>query len=186
LRSPSIALALCVFFFLAGFIFTPLAGIQNDEALFAAGIYRPILVTYSANIFNRDIPLMILSYLGTLKSWVYKPIFGAWRPSAYSTRVPVLLFGALGIWMFFLLTRRILGDSAAIAGTALFATDPLYLLTTCYDWGPVALQHFLWIAGVLLLVQYARDGSRARLASAFFVFGLGLWDKALFLWPLCA
>jgi len=36
-----VILACCVFFCLAGLAFLPLIGIQNDEALFSAGLYEP-------------------------------------------------------------------------------------------------------------------------------------------------
>ena len=32
---------------------------------------------------------------------------------------------------------------AALIGCGLLATDAIYLLTSCFDWGPVALEHLL-------------------------------------------
>ena len=54
-------------------------------------------------------------------------------------------------------------------------------LTTCFDWGPVALQHVLpWPAWRCCEVYL--HGKRSTLFWGFFWFGLALWDKALFLW----
>jgi hypothetical protein len=64
------------------------------------------------------------------------------------------------------------------------ATDTTYLITTCFDWGPVVLQRLLAVAGILLLVKYYQDSSRMCLGGAFFLFGLALWDKAIFGWSL--
>jgi hypothetical protein len=64
------------------------------------------------------------------------------------------------------------------------ATDVCFILTTCFDWGPVALQHFLLLSGLLLLWRFHRTGSLPCLAAGFFAFGLALWDKALFSWSL--
>ena len=36
--------------------------------------------------------------------------------------------------------------------------DSLYLLTTVFDWGPVALQHLLTVGGILLLVGFYQTG----------------------------
>ena len=67
-------------------------------------------------------------------------------------------------------------------GGVLLATDTVYLLTTCFDWGPVALQHVLSLAGMALLLKLCLTGKRSTLFWGFFWFGLALWDKALFLW----
>ena len=154
--------------------------------IFASGIYDPATIPYSAHLFHKRLPLMLMPYMGALKSWLYAPILAIFRPTAYSIRIPVLLIGSITIWLFFLFMRRTVGDWAALLGTALLATDPTFLLTTCFDWGPVALQHFLLVAGVLLLLTGGGIRSPSRLALAFFLFGLGLWDKVLFAWPLMA
>jgi hypothetical protein len=181
---PAAVLMLIVFFFLAGVVVIPYAGIQNDEALFAAGIYSPQTVRDSIRVFHRPVATMLMSYLGALKCWIYGPIFAVWQPSAYSLRVPVLVLGAFTIWLFYLLLSRILGRRAAVAGCALLATDSTYLYTTCFDWGPALLQHLLMVGGVLLLVRFHQTSSRVALGAGFFLFGLALWDKALFGWTL--
>ncbi len=125
-----------------------------------------------------------MSYLGTPKTWFYMAWFKRWGPSAYSLRVPAALAGAGAIWLFRSLLRRTAGDRAAVLGCALLATDTTFLLTNSFDWGPVAIQHLTLIGGVLLLVKFHQTGSISALAGGFFLFGLGLWDKALFLWTL--
>jgi 4-amino-4-deoxy-L-arabinose transferase-like glycosyltransferase len=119
-----------------------------------------------------------------LKSWIYTPIFRRWKPSAASIRFPALVFGGITIWLFWLLLSRISGYRAATIGAVLFSTDTSYLITTCFDWGPVVLQHLLLVSGVLCLVRFHQDQQRRFLAAGFLFFGLGLWDKALFAWIL--
>ena len=174
----------CVTFFLIGLAFIPYLGVQNDEALFAAPLYPPKLGFTSIAVFHLQIPLMQMSYLGCLKAWIYKPIFSLWAPSVFSLRVPVLAIGTLTIWLSWLLMRLTLGDRAAVIGTILLATDSVFLLTTCFDWGPVALQHLLMIGGVLALVSFYQSGNQKLLGLGCLLFGLGMWDKALFSWSL--
>jgi hypothetical protein len=69
-------------------------------------------------------------------------------------------------------------------GCALLATDSLYLLTTCFDWGPVALQHLLLIGGLWLLLRFYQERTEGCLAGSAFLLGLALWDKALAAWML--
>ena len=127
---------------------------------------------------------MLLTYLGTLKTWIYAPVVRLWLPSAYSVRFPMIAAGAVTVWLFYCLLVRLLGRREALIGAALLATDTSYVLTTTFDWGPVALQHLTVVAGALLLVRFHQTGSQLALSLGFFFFGLGLWDKALFLWTL--
>ena len=178
------ALALCLAFFLQGLVLIPYLGVQNDEALFGMAIYQPLTAEYSAQVLGHSVPTMIMSYIGALKAWIYFPMFQIWPPSPYSLRIPVLLFGTLTVWLFFLLVRDTVGARAALAGCALLAFDPIFLLTNTFDWGPVALQHLLLVAGVWLVARFYQRGGMIDLGAGFFLLGLGLWDKALFVWML--
>src|SRR5512144_3142944 len=98
LLALSVALVLCNF--LAGLSFIPYPGIQNDEALFSSGIYDPGRTISQVSVFGHHIPMMLISYLGALKSWIYAPILEVWDPSVWSVRLPVLMLGALTVWLF--------------------------------------------------------------------------------------
>jgi len=172
----------CLYFILIGFLLIPYAGFQHDEVLFAQPIFQRGLTFYSYKIGYRLIPMMVNSYLGTLKTWIFWPIFKVWHPSVYSLRVPALLAGAASIVLFWKIMRRAGGERAAIVATVLLATDSMYLLTSVFDWGPVVLQHLLALAAILLAIEYHETGSPKLLALSFFLAGLALWDKALFFW----
>jgi len=161
----------------------PQAGLEDDEVLFVAPLFHsPGAAVFSAQVFHKQLPLMLLSYLGALKSWLYFPIFLIARPSFLAVRLPVLIIGSLTVWLFTWLLERTSGRTIAWVGGLLLATDTMFLFTTCYDWGPVALQHLLSLAGVALLLKFASEGRRWTLMFGFLCFGLALWDKALFLW----
>ena len=177
-------LGMCSVFFLAGLTLIPLLGIQNDEALFAYAIFPPRAGVYMPHIGPVEAPLMVMSYVGALKSWLYRPIFDVSGTSVWAVRVPMLLAGAASIWLFFLFLRRAAGDRAAVIGGGLLAADASYLLTICFDWGPVALQHLLLIGGLLLIVRFWQDKQELALAAAFLLFGLEMWDKASAIWSM--
>src|SRR6266446_735295 len=132
----------------------------------------------SAVRLRHRIPVMLNSYLGAFKSWVYAPIFRFWRPSPFSLRVPVILAGAMTVCLFWSLLRRIAGCRAACVGCVLLASDSLFLITSCFDWGPVVLQHLLLVSGCLPLVRFHQEQRQRFLVAGFFLFGLALWDKA--------
>jgi hypothetical protein len=173
-----------IYFLLWGVLFTPRLGVQNDEALFASPLYAPKDWFYRIRLFHSDIPLLLMSYLGTLKTLLYRFLLRWFGVSPASVRVPMLLAGAGSVWLFWLLLRRLAGERAAWIGCALLATDSMYLLTTCYDWGPVALQHLLIIAAMLLAARFHQEGRETFLFCAFLLAGLAVWDKALALWML--
>jgi 4-amino-4-deoxy-L-arabinose transferase-like glycosyltransferase len=173
-----------VYFLLAGAVLLPYPGLQNDEVLFATAVYDARRMPAVLSVFHKPLPLMILPYLGTLKAWIYTPLARLFDPSIWQVRLPVLLLGAATIWLFFNLTDRLAGRRAAVIATALLATDTTFLLTTVFDWGPVVLQRLLAVGGVLLLVRHYATGSTRDLGAGFFLFGLGVWDKALFGWTL--
>lgn len=160
-------------FFLQGLIFQSYPGIQNDEVLFA----NPGAAVYNVSVANKEVPVMMLSYLGALKTWLFAPFSSLFRPFFAAVRVPMLVVGALTLVLFILLVEATHGRRAAIVAGVLLATDSMFLMTTCFDWGPVALQHFLMVAGMLLILK-------SRFFWGFFAFGLGMWDKALFVWML--
>lgn len=169
-------------FLLAGLLLIPYPGVENDEALFANAIYAPEGVPGRISLLGRSIPTMVMPYVGALKGWLYSDIFRMFHPSVWSLRTPVLFAGAAAIWFFYLLLRRLAGPRSAVIGCVLLATDVPFLLTVTFDWGPVALQMLLLISGLFLAVRYRNALRLAHVAGAFFLFGLALWDKAVFLW----
>jgi len=193
--TSSLAAALSSFLFiLLSLGLIPYAGIQEDEALFSIPFFQPSAREFRVRVFHQTIPIMVMSYVGTLKTWIYWPLVRWFGSSVWAIRLPVVLAGAVTIFFFYHLIRDIhlAGASglqratlAASAGALLLATDPVFLLTNTFDWGPVALEHVLLVTGCYLLFRFATDQSRIRyLALGFGCFGLALWNKALFAWAL--
>jgi hypothetical protein len=180
-----LAIAACLFFFLAGQPFLSRLGVQDDESIFGYAFLEP-RAAYMLPIGHSRLPLMLMSYLGTLKAWLYQPIFSLFGVGVRSLREPALLAGAVSIWFFFLFLRRAAGERAALIGCGLLAADSMYLLTACFDWGPVALQHLLLVGGLFLLLRFYQKGSSLSLAAGFLLWGLAMWDKALAIWMLGA
>jgi hypothetical protein len=183
-RSPEafILLALCAVFIALGWPFLKRMGIEVDEALVGNGLFGRVPAWYSWRLFGHEIPVMLLSYLGALKTWLCAPILAIWNPSAISVRLPTALLGAVTIALFWRLLKDVCGRSAAWVGAVLLTTDTTFLLLTTIDFGPVALQLFLKTAALVLFVRWHRNGRPTLFALAWFVLGLALWDKAVFPW----
>lgn len=175
-------LALSGLFFLMGVVFIPLAGVQYDEALFIMAYVSPEGIEYNAVAGNTKIPLMLMTYLGTLKAAILNPVFDVMGYNHRSLRFPPLAFATLSVALFFFVLKRLTSTRIAIAVTMLLATDAAYLLTSVYDWGPVALQHLFLAVVVYSGVRYAESRSALWLIPAGLATGLALWDKAISIW----
>jgi hypothetical protein len=182
----------CCLPILAGCALISYAGIQMDESLFAGPYYQPVPREFRLRVFHHDIPLMVMTYIGTLKTLVYWPLLAIFRSgfeahplrAAWVLRLPTVLAAALTVWLFFYLAERSAGRRTALIATPLLASDPTFLLTNTFDWGPVALEHLLLVTGCLFLVKYAQDREQKDLPVGFFFLGLALWNKAVFVWAL--
>ena len=173
---------LCALLFLAlGSMFVNRTGIEEDEAMFAAPLFRDWCF-FAIPLTHGRIPIMHMSYVGALKTWLYTPIAAVWAPSAAMLRVPALLLGALAILLFCKLLEAAHGRRAAWIGGLLLATDTIFLLTSVFDWGPVVIQHLLLVGILLCCLRWAQKGGDAWLFAAAFCCGLAFWDKAVFVW----
>jgi 4-amino-4-deoxy-L-arabinose transferase-like glycosyltransferase len=177
MRAPAAVLLACCLFALAGVALIPYAGIETDEALFADPFYQPLPEDLRIRVFHHDVPLMVMSYIGTLKTLLYWPVLRVFTPSPFSLRIPVVLVGVLTILLFYRFAEAVADARAALFASLVLAADPMFLLADTFDWGPVALEHLLLATGCLTM-------ARRRPALGCFFFGLALWNKAVFVWAL--
>lgn len=181
-----VALLCSLWFVFCGVLWVNEIGIQTDEALLAAGVYGPFTPNYVIRVASIRLPMMTMPYVGTVKSWLYRPILAIWGPSPATLRIPAVIIGALTVWLFACLLRRGADSTAAVFGAVLLASDPMYLLTIRWDWGPVAIQHLCLIGALLLFMRFHGSQNAALLCAGFALLGVGLWDKATFAWLLAA
>jgi hypothetical protein len=179
-------LLLGMMFIAPGLLLIPYLGMQEDEVMFATDLFLPDMAASRFTVWPTHVvaPSMLMSYVGALKSWIYAPLLYFLKPSAYMLRTPVLLMAAVTIYLFFKFVRGTCGTRAAWIASALLASDSTYLLMSCFDWGPVAVQHLLLVSGALCFLKFFDKKGRRYLYAGSFLFGLAVWDKAIFLWTL--
>jgi len=188
-------LAASCLFILLGALIIPYAGIQADEALFSTPLFPHLGKDLRLPLLPNHVPLMVMTYIGSLKTLAFWPIFRIFGTGPWTVRLPVVLLGAITILFFFRLARVSGGPWAAAIGSFLLATDPVFLLTDTFDWGPVALEHAFLVTGCWFVYRFGADHSRFGshdgqgtsrwyLAAGFLCWGLALWNKAVFVWAL--
>jgi 4-amino-4-deoxy-L-arabinose transferase-like glycosyltransferase len=170
-------LLFALLFVFLGIVLIPYAGLQADEMIFAGPLQGANAGVFAIHLLHHAIPLMQMSYLGALKTLVYWPLFWIRPASIYAIRLPMVLAGAITIVIFYKWAGLIAGPRGALLAALLLATDPAFLLADTFDWGPVALQHLLVVSGCFLI-------ARGRWSWGAFLFGLALWNKAIFAWTL--
>ena len=165
----------------------PQPGLEVDEVLFISALQHPDHTAYSRFWFHHRVPLMLLSYVGALKSWLFAPLYAAGWLNVWSIRLPALVLAAVTILLLAWLAKELGGWSAAVVIVWLLATDAVFLLTAVFDWGPVVLQNLLLAAALLLFYRWGLDGPEMACSSgALWLSVLRFGDKALFVWNLSA
>ena len=172
------------FFLIASFALIPTLGIQQDEVAFAMPLFKRSIAIFRVHPFGVDIPVMLTSYAGTLKTLLHAMVFALWKPSVMSIRAPVVLLTAASIFITYRLLVAWHSRTAAGVAALLLATDPIFVLTGVFDWGPVVLQHFFLVCALWTGDSYYRTRHPAYAFMCGFTCGVALWDKALFSWLL--
>jgi hypothetical protein len=183
-----VTIAIILYLFLS-LTYLSLPGLQYDETNFvdaATGQHGPVFIAYEKKILGTKIPLMILSYIGALKSGIFAPIFILFGRSATTVRLPVIIIGLFTLLISYALYQRLFDRKVAIAGLLLFATDPTFVFANKLDWGPVSLMLFLEVSSLYFMWRWIKEEKRRYLTLAGFLFGLGLYNKIIFGWYLAA
>lgn len=160
-------------------------GLQGDEAFFLIALRQPEATACSVEIPGLGtVSLMVNSYVGTVKAAIMGVIFRVAGPSVLALRLfgdAALLLGGL---LFHRFARRHAPAGIALLFTAALLTDPTYAVTSVLDWGPVALQHVFFLLTLIAAAAAAEHRSGRWAVLAGVSAGLGVWDKALFIFPL--
>ncbi len=137
-------------------------------------------------LFGRQLPLMIVDYVGALNTWVLLLFFKLGGISVDAMRLWPIMVGAIILWLTWLLGKSIFQARVGFVASMLLAVQPsflffarqgIYVTNTT-----IAMMLGIWAA----LLKLATSGQARWLWVASFLAGLGLWAKFIMLWPLTA
>ncbi len=180
------ALAIYLLFSL---VYLDLPGLEYDETLFvnaALGNVDGTFVDWRPNVLGKGIPLMIISYIGALKAFLYTPVFALFGTSPATVRLPVIFAGLITLLVSYALVRRLLGRNAAVLTLLLLAADPTFIFANKLDWGPVSLMLLLQASSLYFIWRWMEEGRPRWLVIGGFLLGLGLYNKVIFIWYVAA
>jgi 4-amino-4-deoxy-L-arabinose transferase-like glycosyltransferase len=132
------------------------------------------------------VPVMLMSYVGALKAWLYAPVLAAFGVSPATLRIPCILLAAATLLVLGLLAERLFGRRAGLLFLLVLATDPGSFATSRVDYGPVVLAGLLKATLVWLTFAWLSAPTAARSWAIVLVTALGLFDKLNFLWLVLA
>src|SRR6185369_1249499 len=133
------------------------------------------------NIFGRPFPLFIQSYYGALKSWLIIPSLMIFDPTLPVLRATALFWCLIGLLLFMLWTRELLGLSASLVAAPILILDPSFFLLSVIDWGPIISGFLCRLCGFYFIILWWKDGKTRYGAAAAFMLGLGFFNKIDFL-----
>lgn len=131
-------------------------------------------------------PFMLMEYIGALKVYFYRVVFFFFQPSYESVRLPMLLVAGFGVAVISHAVELVMGRSASVWLAILLTLSPATWLQAQIDLGPSTFEFFFRAASILLIVSYFQKPNRATVVLLFFVFSLGLWNKASYIWHINA
>ena len=179
-----ILLLLTVYFLLSCWSLS-LPGLEYDEVLFAnaaLGHLDETFIAYELKLGTLRLPLMLMNYIGALKAYIYFPVFEIFPISPVTTRLPAILIGAISLLAAYLALLQLANRRVAFWVGSLIATDPSFIFHTRIDVGPTVLMMFLKTTSLLAFIKFCRTRQSSFLALGSFLIGLGVFDKANFLW----
>lgn len=137
-------------------------------------------------IAGHPIPLMIMTYVGAVQTFLYVPAFALLGDSIETVRLLPIALAVLVLWGSYFFWCAFYNRATAILATAFLLADPGFIFFTGRDFGPPALALLCKMGGLLLFLHWWRRGSMWSLVLGAFIWGVGLYHKADFLWILTA
>lgn len=185
LTGLAVLVAVIIFVLFAGAYIT-LPGIYYDEVTFLNAALGGVNDSF---IFMQlfKAPVMIMPYIGALKSYLYYPVFKLWGVSATTIRLPAIIISACSIFLWFKICREIFSNRLLpLLFTFILATDPAFIFQSKLDWGPVAIQIFLISMSLCLFLKILKNHSVKLFWLLLGVLLLGVYNKLNFIWFLIA
>jgi hypothetical protein len=162
-----------------------LPGLYYDEVLFVNAATGGRSSSFVAmRIFG--IPVMLMSYIGALKAYIYFPIFKIFGISPLTIRLPAIFISLISLLMVFTIARICFNNLASAILVSFVAVDPIFIFMTKLDFGPIVLAMLLKLLVLFFFLKMITTLSTRYLWPLTISCILGLYDKLNFIWFVIA
>ena len=156
-------------------------GLYYDEALFTNGAIGADRTTFiTARIWQ--FPLLLMPYIGALKSYLYWPIFKIFGVSIFSIRLPMIILMAISFVIVYWFLRKYTNTRTALISILFLCTNGSLVAYSRTDSGPIVIEFFLKCLGAFLVIDYFRRKNNYILVAGLLALFLGVFNKLNFLW----
>jgi hypothetical protein len=157
-------------------------GVMYDEALYVNAALGGVDKTTFMTMTFHGFPILLMPYIGALKSYIFFPIFALFKVSPITMRFPDILLSAGALFVLYKLLREQVGKYLSFCIITLTALDASFIMFTRLDNGPVVLDFLLKIIGLCALLRFARDHQKWALYVFWLAMFLGVFNKLNFIW----
>jgi 4-amino-4-deoxy-L-arabinose transferase-like glycosyltransferase len=148
---------------------------------------RPMQIDPSiVHIAGRPLPLMVMTYVGAVQTFLYIPAFYLLGDSLATVRIVPIAIGILALWCSYLFWKSLYNRATAVLATIFLVADPSFVFFVGRDFGPPGIALLCKMGGLLLLLRWWRESRPWNLYLAAFALGIAVYHKADFLWILAA
>jgi len=170
-----------------------LPGIQYDEVYYVPPVAALLKNQPEADyvmldpsvihLFDRPLPLIFNYYTSFFRAYLTLPVFAILGISVETIRGSSIALGAVALIFFVAFARRLLRDSRlAFASGILLALDASFIAYIRNDFAVVATMMALKGVALWALLRWWQGAENKYLYLGYLFIGLGITDRASFLW----
>jgi hypothetical protein len=165
-------------------------GLYYDEAInggmareFVTGRVQGAHVPGSESVwlFGHPFPLFVQWYSGAMKPWLIIPSLMFFDATVPVLRVTSLFWYLVGLLIFMLWTRKLLGLFAAILAVPILGLDPSLFFPAIMDWGPILPSFLCRFCGYYFAIRWWQNRNTPDGFLAALALGLGFFGKIDFM-----
>jgi hypothetical protein len=139
------------------------------------------------DVGGHSMNIMTFPLAGSLKNFLFVPVAALFDMGPQSVRYFSIALSALALVATYVFARRLFrSEWVAAIGVALLAVDPSFVFYTKVDFNHTALMILLKALAAWQFLRWWDTRSGLSLAISGFAVGLGVYDKANFVWIVAA
>ena len=161
-------------------------GLHYDEALFVNGALGGVTDSFvHRRVFG--IPVLLMPYMGALKSYLFAPVFALLGVSIETIRAPAVLLGAMCVLLGYKVGQQVSGSRwIGALFTLTMATDPIFVFLGRTDFGPIVPMILIKFAALIALLKLLNTQESLCAWAVAILLILGMFDKLNFIWIVAA
>ena len=170
-----------------------LPGLYYDEAADAVPAMQILLgqkveLVNNAGIWigGHPFPIMVMDYVGAVNTYALLPLFSTLGINVFSLRLMPIIGGVLTLILAYFLARELFNKWVAATAMILLAVHPSFIFWTRQGIYITSIMSPLALGSLLSFQKWRNDGRSWALYLGFFLLGLGISAKILFLWFIVA